>query len=579
MAVQIPQPSVFRIDSLFKDNRFLVPLYQRNYAWESSEIDDFWRDLSMLIEGDRTSHFFGQMVTFNNTEKQVQEIIDGQQRLTTVTLFLAALRDLAKTIIAEAKNDIGENEQDDLRVLNKQVRDLLVDSATGKPTLVVEEQTAQDPQTPIQHYFFQLTHQDTESVPDVDPHQQPYKNLRNAYDTLLKQLKKAVWREKTWAMRARLLERFYDRFTQGFYVVVISALNQREAFIIFETLNTRGKDLTAADIIKNHVMYISNDLVTANTQWRKMSDYLKGDSDRITRFIRTYWAARKTLVQVSALYRSLSETNADLSDANQAREFLTDLNFLVPVYDALENPRANKANKEIWNNDSLYRQVDILARMRVILYYPIMLAMWKRGMKTQEMVLIMNKVTSVFVRHRMIRNDTTNKLESGYANIARRIWSGDLPNVDAILKEMDEKLIQSDDAVKASFSVLTKEGKKTGQKKWSLMYMLTELIGPDEDIDFYDSAFQDDDYQLVQVGENNIGEEYLEYVGNWTILEKHLVPKLEKAETDEQRAEVFDQSVLQTNKKRAAALRRGAWDDDAILAQQQEFANQAVTIW
>lgn len=74
--VEIPQPSRFRIGELFKDNNFVVPLYQRNYAWETNEIGDFWYDLLDLVEGKRNSHFFGQIVTFKNDDKD-QEIIDG----------------------------------------------------------------------------------------------------------------------------------------------------------------------------------------------------------------------------------------------------------------------------------------------------------------------------------------------------------------------------------------------------------------------------------------------------------------------------------------------------------------------
>ncbi len=62
--VEIPQPSRFRMGELFKDNNFTVPMYQRNYDWESDQIVDFWDDLVDLVEGNRNSHFFGQIVTF-----------------------------------------------------------------------------------------------------------------------------------------------------------------------------------------------------------------------------------------------------------------------------------------------------------------------------------------------------------------------------------------------------------------------------------------------------------------------------------------------------------------------------------
>ncbi|MDT7013757.1 DUF262 domain-containing protein [Levilactobacillus namurensis] len=72
--VEIPQPSRFRISELFRDNNFIVPLYQRNYAWGTNEVEDFWGDLLELVKGYRNSHFFGQIVTYKN-EQGDQEII------------------------------------------------------------------------------------------------------------------------------------------------------------------------------------------------------------------------------------------------------------------------------------------------------------------------------------------------------------------------------------------------------------------------------------------------------------------------------------------------------------------------
>lgn len=577
MAVQIPDPHTYRIGTLLTDNRFLVPLYQRNYAWGPEETEDFWRDLDELVIGNQTSHFFGQMVTYRN-ENGVGEIIDGQQRLTTTSLFLAVLRDIATRVTDEGSAELAETEILDMRLINNEVNKKLIDTATNEPTLVVEEQSALNQDTPIQTYFMALTHQDTNHLPEATL--QAQKNLKTAYDLLYRRLKETIWQQKSWSNRAKLVEKYYNIFIDGFYVVVIATTVQRDAFIIFETLNTRGKDLTAADIIKNHVMYISSaNLPEANAQWSEMSNHLKGDSDRITRFIRTYWSARKQLVKVNSLYRSLTESTDDLGNITQAQEFLQDLNSLVAVYDAMESPNANKANRQIWTNEMLFQQIDALARMRMVLYYPIVLAMWQRKMKQEDMVLVLNKVMAVFARHRMILNYTTNKLETGYANIAHRIYSGELNNVNAITQALDTKLLQPDSAVKAGFTALTKEGKQRGQKKWALMYMLSELIDANEDIDLYQSVFQNDDYQLVQVMDTDIEENYLTYIGNWTFIEKNLAAHLEKADTADQRAAIFNRSDLNTNKKLSAAMRQSPWNEAAIQRRQDELSQQAITIW
>ena len=60
--VDIPMPSRFRIGELFQNNNFMVPLYQRNYAWQNSEIVDFWEDLLDLVEDKRNRMEIGEAI-------------------------------------------------------------------------------------------------------------------------------------------------------------------------------------------------------------------------------------------------------------------------------------------------------------------------------------------------------------------------------------------------------------------------------------------------------------------------------------------------------------------------------------
>ncbi|MBU7527090.1 DUF262 domain-containing protein, partial [Lactiplantibacillus pentosus] len=141
--VEIPNPSGFKIESLFRDNNFTVPLYQRNYAWGKDEVKDFWDDLQDIIEGKRNSHFFGQIVTFKN-ERGEQEIIDGQQRLTTSLIFMSAIRDIAIKLgqrVQGTPTDINADDEigDTLRMIRTQVRKSIRGTKDDQPSLVVQQ--------------------------------------------------------------------------------------------------------------------------------------------------------------------------------------------------------------------------------------------------------------------------------------------------------------------------------------------------------------------------------------------------------------------------------------------------------
>jgi len=87
-------------------NRFIIPVYQRNYDWKKENCVQLFNDLIKTAKYNKPSHFFGSIVyaSANNGNRNDYLIIDGQQRLTTVTLILAAIVNLLKEGIMEAKN-------------------------------------------------------------------------------------------------------------------------------------------------------------------------------------------------------------------------------------------------------------------------------------------------------------------------------------------------------------------------------------------------------------------------------------------------------------------------------------------
>ena len=84
--------------------RFVIPAYQRNYDWKMEHCKQLYNDLIKVIRQERKSHFFGSIVSVQNENGTMEEflIIDGQQRLTTVSLFLLAIYHLLqeKTVVS-----------------------------------------------------------------------------------------------------------------------------------------------------------------------------------------------------------------------------------------------------------------------------------------------------------------------------------------------------------------------------------------------------------------------------------------------------------------------------------------------
>jgi len=578
--VDIPQPSRFRINGLFNDNNFVVPIYQRNYAWGKNEVEDFWDDLKDLIDGERSSHFFGQIVTYKNN-KEEQEIIDGQQRLTTSTIFLAVIRDIAMQMYADnfKGNDSAVNldSGDDLRLIGRQVDKIIRGNKGISPSLTVQQGADSVGEKPLQEYFFDLTH-GSQSARDDRVVSEPMQNMQPAYHDMERKVWDTLKEETRLSDRIDKLQSIFELFVNNFYIVMISAPSLQDAFTIFETLNSRGKDLKASDIIKNHLMSLmGQDIEEANQLWSSITDKLDSNSNRITRFIRTYWAAQYKIVSEAKLYRAVSDK---VRDVNQARAFLKNLDNLVDLYTVLESPMAPKAHTTFFSNAGVTRRLDILSRMRVMLYYPIVMAMYHCDYTEADILKVVNKIISVFIRHRTIINDGTNKLETGFSEIAKNIWSLEYAGVDDIIAGMNNRLLKTDEATEAAFSVLSKDGGLRGAKKWTLVYLLSELYEvhyDDFNDDLYDKVFDDDNYQLVQLSTAPEVGEYQTYIGNWTILEKNLVASDFK--DSDQVASQLRKSSLKGNQVLADQLATGSWTVDDIKQRQESFADDVTLIW
>ena len=86
------------------DKRFIIPLYQRNYDWKEENCEQLFQDLMKLHNSDRRSHFFGSIVSSIQSGTEDRFIIDGQQRITTVSLLLIAMVNAKKEGLIEAKD-------------------------------------------------------------------------------------------------------------------------------------------------------------------------------------------------------------------------------------------------------------------------------------------------------------------------------------------------------------------------------------------------------------------------------------------------------------------------------------------
>ncbi|CAM3720962.1 DUF262 domain-containing protein [Weissella cibaria] len=247
--MSIANPETKSIHALLSedDAQYHVPAYQREYSWQNIQLDDLWEDLLEAMNHDLDEHFFGQIVT--NTSVDGFDIIDGQQRMTTSVLLLAAMRDALEPFIKSTQmtEDERYNARRRFDTINEQYLESAVNSGRAVLTLPKENNK-------IAEYFEQIVLKGIVNEAD----NKTANNLSNAYWFFSKKIKQYISKkdDKNLGVADQFdrLDSLIRVFTKKFKVILINTANTKDGFVIFETLNARGKSLEEADLLKNLLM-------------------------------------------------------------------------------------------------------------------------------------------------------------------------------------------------------------------------------------------------------------------------------------------------------------------------------------
>lgn len=240
--------------SLFSNRLFRIPDYQRGYAWEKSEIEDFWRDITNLRDG--KNHYTGVLTLEKISNEVVKNwsedkwlidgrgytafyIVDGQQRITTSIILIKAIIDIT----------FNKYESSDLNYSTlKEITETYVYKKNEKSKL----QScifSYEKGNPSYYYFMSKIL----GVPDVlDIHIENTKytqNLEFAYDYFYKNLNQMSFDEIQDIFRIVSQRMLFNMYFIG---------DDLDIFVTFETMNNRGKPLSVLELLKNRLIYLSS---------------------------------------------------------------------------------------------------------------------------------------------------------------------------------------------------------------------------------------------------------------------------------------------------------------------------------
>lgn len=260
---------------------YQVPQYQREYSWCKSHWEDLFED---LVEADG-AHFLGTIITLDETtdtlEGNILHVIDGQQRLTTLTLLLAAVY----SVLQEHKADLDDETHTDMTILGR----MLVRKADGRPRVMPQRQGHN-----LSDYRKVL---DDAGLP-IDGEWKPYypsRRIAKCYQYFRSAIIKLSETDNIPPHRAAL--RVHEAALRS-VIVKIEVASHADAFVLFESLNNRGMPLSPVDLIKNHLLAQSekNHIMTVGEAFQRWNEMLSNLGDSYStheRFLRHYYNAFK----------------------------------------------------------------------------------------------------------------------------------------------------------------------------------------------------------------------------------------------------------------------------------------------
>lgn len=568
------KPDEKNIRSLLKSGcQFVIPRFQREYSWDKKNYQEFFEDMmNNLIESNGVisddQYFLGTMLFVGNFAERPDkpiEVIDGQQRLTTITILFSVLSDRFR--------ELGED------TLSKQLFNyIMTTDDNGEEVRVLQSKSS--------YPYFVYYIQDRKKQIVAEPSTEEENCIQETYEYFLQQTSESLLKK---FLKKRMGDDFVDTLS---YVDILKALRDQvldctfisiaaadkdQANRIFAILNAKGKRLAYIDLIKNKIFEELKEGVNgtfAEECWNEIKMILNTGSETVgmATFFRHYWISKYKKCNASVLYDSFNK----LIDKNEIsyRHFLNDLLANAKRYMKVINPR----REDYDNRKEYFWLVQSLSTMNktfnVVQTRIALLALYdvkdRNLISTDQFKRAILAIENFHFAFTAVCSARTNNLETIYSRFAIALRK--CTNKSETSTVIDEKLINPLNKLYPSYEFFvvkfkdlfyTKKDIPTNVKSKYAVYKLNCY--------FNDKEVFEDDGSIEHILSETTGEHALN-IGNLILLEGYINGEagsrsyLEKIPYYQESKYLWIKKFIGANKK---------WDDSMI----DERADALATIY
>lgn len=415
------------LGSVLKHNKLIVPANQRDYAWTEREVTQLFQDLSKA-KADNVNYFLGTVVTIPGPNETL-ELVDGQQRLATTAILLAAFREYLHTqnedVLVESINNEFLTSID--RATRSRVPNLKLnvdDNDLFRKIIAGDEADLGRSVTRISHELIVGA----------------YKLAQDHVHDLVQTIDPRY--------HGDLINDWVSFIENQALIVLLRVPDSADAYKMFETLNARGIETSQADLIKNYLFSRSGSrLPEVQSRWSYMRGALEAldDDDMTVTFLRHALIVMKGYIRESEVFDKVeSEANSVQSSVT----LTTTLEDLANLYVATFNPQ-----HERWSGypGQIRRSIEVFNLLNIRPMRPLILSIAEK-FTNKNAAAAFEFLISLGVRLFIASSTRSGSVEQPLANAANRVFIGDIRTPDE-LKSTLSGITPRDDAFRAAFTL------------------------------------------------------------------------------------------------------------------------------
>lgn len=537
-----------------------VPPYQRHYSWEDEQVKSFWDDLVSFRErhpGDtiqKKFYFLGAAVLVNTGSEHL--ILDGQQRLSTATILLAAIRDVIRSANRPAADQV-QNQY----LLRK-------DHFTGKdnPKLLMNDSDRD---------FFRQHIQEFSDAPPVPPkkdaprsHHRIAKAYRIFHDRLIENWAKHRSKEDDISWIGGLLVALMGNMA----LVAVTATDEDSAASIFETLNDRGIGLSVGDLLRSWVISRVDEARRADALdfWNRVAtDASQGRG--IDELIRRSWVSTHGDVKARSLYRAVKEALEDEAKKPGANISKVCLDFSRLIREDAKNYE-QLVSAEHDDTETAERWQFFTTAKATAVHATLLAAM--RELQISEVRLLTQALESLIVRHNVICARDRSEFETVVYDAAVRISKKQ--GLTSALERL-RGLSPDDQAFYVDFTKASFRRHQASIAQYLLRRLEARLSTSQET--FVAQAKRVHLEHIYPQNPTTPWKNHSDYVGrlgNLTLLGQKLNAGASNKPFNQKKTEYYSQSSLKLN---THFKNLETWGPEEIDARQEALAKLAQEIW